>query len=158
MITLELRNDHFRDLALLMRIEAEPDVSQAMLAEDLNISIGTINGHLRQMVESGLIEVKRVRRRKLRYIITPEGRALHRTLTEDYIQQSFQLYRQVRQQVKDLLKGLNDSGIHAVRLLGEGDIAEVCRLSCLEQRVTLTDDMGAPALVVAGLDVRIERE
>jgi DNA-binding MarR family transcriptional regulator len=157
-MTHEIYNDNFRDLALLKIIEADPDVSQAALAAELGFSIGTINGLLRQMVTRGLIEVKRASRRKLRYIITAEGRAVQRTLLDKYIQQSFQLYRRVRYEVKELLKVLNDeSGIHAVRLIGEGDIAEVCRLTCLENHITLTDEIKASVLVVDGLDIRIEQ-
>lgn len=157
-MTPEIFYHNFRDLALLKVIETDPDISQAALAAELGISIGTVNGLLRLMVTSGLIEVKRASRRKLRYIITAEGRAVQRTLLEKYIQQSFQLYRLVRQEVKDLLKGLNDeSGIHAVRLIGEGDIAEVCRLTCLENHISLTDEIDTPALIVDGLDIRIEQ-
>ena len=156
MMMIELRTKEFCDLALLNRIKADPDISQALLAEALKISIGTVNGHLKRMVEEGLIEVKQARRRKLRYIITEEGCALHNALMEDYLQQSFQLYRQVRQQAKVLLQELDGAGVQAVRLQGEGDVADVCRLTCLENQVCLTDDHDAPALVVDGLDISIE--
>lgn len=152
----EATTDEFRDLALLNRIEANPDISQVTLAEEMGIAIGTVNGYLQRMVENGYIKVKRARRRKLRYIITPEGLALRIRLTEAYIQQSFHLYRQVRQRVKDLLAELNHAGPQAVRLVGEGDIAEVCRLTCLEQGIVVTDQKGVPVLMVDGLDIRLE--
>jgi len=151
----EHREDKFYDLAILNKIEANPDISQAMLADELKISIGTVNGRLKNLIAKGDIEVKQGRRRKLRYIITTAGRTRQRLLTEDYIQQSFKLFRQVRQQVKDLLKGLNDADAHAVRLLGKGDIVDVCRLTCLENDVRLTEESDAPALVVDGLEIRL---
>jgi len=77
-------------------------------------------------------------------------------LTDAYIEQSFQLYRQVRQQVKNVLKSLNDTDVHTLRLVGEGDVAEICRLTCLEHNILLADDSDVPALVVDGLDIRIE--
>lgn len=157
MITLEIFHDNFRDLAVLKAVKADPDVSQAALAAELSISIGTINGLLRQLVANGMIEVHRARRRKLRYIITAEGDTWQNSLTKAYIRQSFQLYRRVRQEVNVLLKGLIESGIHAVRLIGEGDITEVCRLTCMESDITLTNEINAPALVVDGLDISIER-
>lgn len=154
----EVMTDVFRDLALLNRIEADPDLSQATLAEDLGVAIGTVNGYLQRMVESGYIKVNRARRRKLRYIITPEGLALRIRLTEAYIQQSFYLYRQVRQRVKDLLTELDHTGPQVVHLVGEGDIAEVCRLTCLEHGVVITDQNNVPVLVVDGLDIRLEKK
>lgn len=157
MVNQSRRNDQFCDLAVLNKIAADPDISQALLAEALNISIGSVNGRLKRLVEQGYIEVKRISRRKLRYIITPKGRALQKTLADDYTWQSFQLFRQVRQQVQNVLTALESSGVRAVRLLGEGDIADVCRLTCLENGFALTEDVKAPALVVDGLEIRIER-
>ncbi len=156
MITAESKSDEYRDLALLQEIEADPDVSQAMLAEELGVAIGTINWHIKRLVEKGFVKVKRARRRKLRYIITPEGIALRARLTVDYIQQSFKLFRHVRERVTTLLQKLEAMDIHSVRLDATGDVADVCRLTCMEQHFTLTDNPEAPALIVDGLKVRLE--
>jgi len=155
MIEITQSDDEFRDLALLQGIEADPDVSQAKLAEDLGVAIGTVNWHLKRLVEKGFVKVKRAKRRKLRYIITPEGIALRARLTVDYVQQSFILFRRVRKRVTTLLGPVQEMGLHAVRLEGEGDIADVCRLTCLEQHFTLTEHPDAPALVVDGLKVKL---
>ncbi len=155
MMNVDAKSDEFRDLALLEQIEANPDVSQAKLAEDLGVAIGTVNWHIKRLVEKGYVKVKRARRRKLRYIITPEGLALRAKLTLVYVQQSFRLFRQVRERVISLLKDVQKRGFMAVRLTGEGDIAEVCRLTCMEQHVALTEDLAAPGLVVKGLEVTL---
>lgn len=155
MITLELKNSDFTDLALLDRVFADPDISQAALADELDLAIGTVNGRLQQLVEKGYIRVERTLRRKLRYIITPEGRALRATLMEAYIRETMHLFQQVRQQVKALLEELDGSDARAVRLLGSGDVADVCRLTCVEHQVELTEDLEAPALVVDGLEISI---
>jgi DNA-binding MarR family transcriptional regulator len=149
-------NGRFRELALLEKITADPDISQAKLAEELGVAIGTVNWHLKRLVEKGFVKVKRIRRRKLRYIITPEGIGLRAQLTLAYVQQSFSLFRQIQRDVRDHLQSLKELGIAAVRLEGSGDIAEVCRLICLEGQMTLTDAPHAPALVVDGLSVRLE--
>ncbi len=149
-------NDAFRDLALLNRIEKDPDVSQATLAEDLNIAIGTVNWHLKRLVEKGFINVKRAQRRKLCYLITAEGLALQKTLTDAYVCQSFQLYRKIRQQLKFLLAAAHETGLYALRLDAEGDIADICRLTCIEQGIAINDTIDTPVLVVDGLDIRLE--
>lgn len=156
MTDFEINDTQFRDLALLQEIEADPDISQAKLAEKLGVAIGTVNWYLKRMLNKGLIKVKRAQRRKLRYIITPEGLNLRAKLTIDYIQQSFNLFREVQHKVKTLLDDLRHQGENAVRLVGDGDIAEVCRLTCIEKQFTLTESMDAPALVIDGLDIRLE--
>jgi len=158
MENIDIKEDEFRDLALLQEVESDPDVSQAKLAEDLGVAIGTVNWHLKRLIEKGFIKVKRARRRKLRYIITPDGIALRAKLTLLYVQQSFDLFRKVRQHVLTLLKRLREAGVTTVSLEGEGDIADVCRLTCMEQHFTLTDNPSAPRLVVDGLDIKLEND
>ena len=153
MMTADTKSEEYRDLALLQEIEADPDISQARLAEELGVAIGTINWHIKRLVEKGFVKVKRARRRKLRYIITPEGIALRTRLTVDYIQQSFVLFRHIRERVLTLLGELEEMDIHTVRLVAEGDVADVCRLTCMEQHFTLTDNPEAPALIVDGVKI-----
>ena len=40
-----------------------------------------------------------------------------------------------------------------VSILGEGDVADICRLSCLEQGIAITTDSNAPVLEIVGLKV-----
>ena len=74
-----------RALQMLTHIEANPDISQLTLADELGVAVGTINWHLKRMIAKGYVKVKRAQRKKLRYIITPEGIALRAALTVDYI-------------------------------------------------------------------------
>lgn len=124
-----------RDLNILEKIEQDPEMTQASLADQLGVAVGTVNWHLKRLVAKGYVKVRRAQRRKLRYIITPEGIALRARLTLDYINTSFQLYRLVRQRMLAVLKKLRARHIRQVRLDGEGDVAEVCRLTCIEQEI-----------------------
>ena len=121
-----------RDLNLLEEIERDPDTTQASLAALLGVAVGTVNWHLKRLVAKGYVKVKRAERRKLRYIITPEGLALRARLTVNYIENSMELYRHVRRQAKRILLHARDKGYAGVRIEGDGDIADVCRLTSLE--------------------------
>lgn len=148
--------ENTRDLIILEQIEQNPDATQASLAGDVGVAVGTINWHLKRLVNKGYIKVKRAERKKLRYIITPEGISLRARLTVDYIQNQFSLYRLTREKATNLLAQVHAGGYAGVRLLGEGDVAEVCRLTCLEQTVAIVDDPDAPAIVVQGLKVYLK--
>lgn len=147
-----------RDLILLEHIEKDPDATQATLASQLGVAVGTVNWHLKRLVAKGYVKVRRAERRKLRYIITAEGLALRARLTLDYIQNSFHLYRLVRGRMLDVIQEVHARGYSAVRLEGTGDVAEVCRLTCLEQGLTIVEDSNAPRLVVRDLKVFLETE
>ena len=62
--------ENSRALDLLTQIEANPDISQASLAGELGVAVGTINWYLKRLISKGYVKVKRAQRKKLRYIIT----------------------------------------------------------------------------------------
>ena len=135
-----MTNNHVtqnRDLIILEQIEKDPDATQASLADQLGVAVGTVNWHVKRLIEKGYVKVQRAERRKLRYIITPEGLALRARLTMDYIQTSFRMYRLVRERMSEALVQVRQAGWNKVRLDGNGDVAEVCRLTCIEQGVEI---------------------
>ncbi|MCC6148366.1 MAG: winged helix-turn-helix transcriptional regulator [Anaerolineaceae bacterium] len=142
-----------RDLTILEHLEQNPDATQASLASQLGVAVGTINWHLKRLIEKGYIKVRRAERRKLRYIITAEGMALRARLTIDYIQSSFHLYRLVRERALAALNLMIAAGHQRVRIGGDGDVAEVCRLTCLERGVEIADDASVPELKIRGLKI-----
>ncbi|MBM3150867.1 MAG: winged helix-turn-helix transcriptional regulator [Chloroflexi bacterium] len=139
-----------RELTLLETIEHDPDVTQASLATQMGVAVGTVNWHLKRLIEKGYVKIKRAERKKLRYIITPEGIALRARLTVDYLEQQFLLYRNTRRRVIECLGRLRQSGFDCVRLVGEGDVADICRLTCLEQGIAVVADGPGPSLTVQG--------
>jgi len=148
-----------RELNLLSEIEQDPDATQIGLAAKLGVAVGTVNWHLKRMVAKGYVKVKRAERRKLRYIITPSGLALRARLTVDYIETSMRLYRQLRKNARREVERARQRGHQALRVRGSGDVADVCRLTCLEMGMRVLDndtDDHAARLVVEGNRIRFE--
>jgi len=144
---METPEENVRELTLLEQIENDPDVTQASLATQLGVAVGTVNWHLKRLVSKGYVKVKRAERKKLRYIITPEGLALRA-----------RLYRKTRQRVRTLLDEVKQAGYGRIRLVGEGDVADICRLSCLEQGIEIVKEENVPALEVKGFKVMLHME
>jgi DNA-binding MarR family transcriptional regulator len=156
-----------REMILLEKIENDPNVTQATLATQLGVAVGTVNWHLKRMIAKGYVKVKRAERRKLRYIITPEGISFRAHLTIDYIEQSFLLYRNIRKHVRELLIELKHGGYDRVHIAVEttvedpnstnqiNDIVDICRLTCLEQGIKISQDPMDPTLLVRGVKVTL---
>jgi DNA-binding MarR family transcriptional regulator len=155
---MSLETNTERDLIILEHIEQEPDTSQAALASSLEVAVGTINWHLKRLIEKGYVKVSRLERKKLKYIITPEGIALRARLTVDYIQNSFNLYRLVRIRAFNAIDEVRKAGFSEVQIDGDGEVAEVCRLTCLERDIKVVSDHNAPVLKLTGLRVIVEME
>jgi predicted transcriptional regulator len=149
-------SESIRDLGLLETIERDPDVTQASIATQLDVAVGTVNWHLKRLIEKGYVKIKRANRKKLRYIITPEGIAFRALLTVDYVEQQFLLYRNTRQRVKEHIAQVRQAGFDRISVQGEGDVADICRLTCMEQGIAVVHDENGPVLAVNGLHVQLE--
>jgi DNA-binding MarR family transcriptional regulator len=145
-----------RELILLEEIERDPDTTQASLAAKLGVAVGTVNWHVKRLVDKGYVKVKRAERRKLRYIITPDGLALRARLTVAYIGNSLTLYRETREQAKQALEEARKRGFKSIGIEGDGELAEICRLTCLEQGFPVAEDgSGQAVLEIKGRSVRL---
>ena len=142
-----------RELQLLEQIESDPDVNQATLAAQLGVAVGTANILIKNLIDKGYVKAKRAQRKKLRYIITPKGITHRAELTVKFIENSLHLYRRTRKQVKGFLLEVRALGYDSVRIVGDGDIGEICRLTCMEEGIFIGTDPNLPALEVRGWKV-----
>ena len=147
-----------RELQILECLEGDPDTTQADLAGRLGVAVGSVNWYLKRLIGKGYVKVSKLQRRRLRYLVTPQGIAEKARLTHAYMQASLHLYREIRTQARRLLAQVIQSGYQAVRIEGEGDLAEICALTCLEQRMRVSLDAGepyVPTLVVEGRNLAL---
>ena len=148
-----------RDLRILEYIEREPDITQAGMATRLGVAVGSVNWYLKRMLAKGYVKAKRMRRKRLQYLITPQGMAEKGRLAYEYMQASLHVYREVRVEAKRLLERVQAAGYREVRIEGDGDVAEICRLTCLEQGVqieSMSEKDRIPVLRVDGRGVKLE--
>ncbi len=162
-IQVEEKVESARDMRLLEHIESDPDITQAFLAANLGVAVGTVNWHLKRLVAKGYVKVKRAQRRKLRYLITPQGVSLRARLAVEYVDRSLRLYRKTRKHVQELLEEVRQAGYEGVCIETEtesaDDITDICKLTCLEQGLmVLSSDADAPVLRVRAPKVHLDME
>lgn len=158
-----MANDDFvgtqADLTILEHIEHSPDTTQATMAEKIGVAVGTVNWHLKRLITKGYIKVQRAERKKLKYIITPEGITLRARLLMDYIQSSMQLYRLVRDRSLEAIAAIKQDGYESARVEGAGEVAEILKLICMEQGIEVEDHRDQRVtLKVTGLKIFIEKK
>ncbi len=123
------------NLRLLEALESNPEATQADLAAQLGVAVGSVNWYLKRLVHKGYVKVTRLQRRKLMYFVTPKGLALKARLTMQYMRASLRVYRELRQAAKEILAELRKAGHTAVRADGLNEAMEILRLTCLEEGV-----------------------
>ena len=154
----KINTDINRDLDILDNIENNPNATQASMASQMNVAIGTVNWHLKRLIDKGFVKIQRSEKRKLRYIITPEGILLRAKLTKDYIHSSFELYRLIRGRMNKVLEQCAEDGYGAIYIEGTGDIEEICKLSCMEKgvRALESQENAFPVVRIVGLKLFYE--
>jgi len=147
-----------KEVLILKEIEENPVTTQADMARKLGVATGTINWYLKRLAAKGLVKMKRIGHWQWKYILTPKGMAEKARLVEAYVQRSMRLYREKREEARRLLGEVRKAGYRRVRLEGENDLVDICRLTCLEQGVEVVSDGFArvPVLRVNGVDLELE--
>lgn len=139
-----------RDLQILEHIEGNPDATQSTLAEHLGVAIGTANFVIRRMIDKGYIRVKRLERKRLKYIITPQGISVRAKMAMISIDYSMRLYRETRAEAKRLVSKVVQKGYKQVSIRGNGELADVVRLTCLEHGLEVVQGNEPPVIRIEG--------
>ena len=154
-------NEDIRNLDILEQIEENPDITQASLADQMGVAVGTVNYLIKKLIEKGYVKVKRAQRKKLRYIITPKGISHRARLTVDFVEHSLRLYRKTRTRITVLLAQVKEAGYTQVYVEptehDPQDIMDICRLTCLEHGIQIVEDpANLPALRLSGFKVTLD--
>ncbi len=156
MDTAESANNY--DLEILNHIEENPDTTQADLATQLGVAVGSVNWYIKRLVNKGYVKVTQMQRRRLRYLLTPKGVAEKARLTKEFMQMSLHWYRVTREASKEFLDAIKQAGYDTVCIKGDGDLAEIVYLTCLEAqiKVKLEIDPAYPVFRIEGLNTVLD--
>jgi DNA-binding MarR family transcriptional regulator len=125
------------ELHILEEIERNPDTTQATLAAQLGVAVGSVNWYVKRLINKGYVKVTHLQRRKLHYFLTPSGLALKVKLTRSFMDVSLRTYRELRQAANQALTEVRRSGYTTVCVDGNDEATEILRLTCLEQDIPI---------------------
>lgn len=143
----EQQNDPRITLELLNAIEADSQVTQRRVANDLGIALGLANAYLKRCVHKGLVKVTQIPANRYAYYLTPRGFVEKSRLTAQYLSTSFNFFRGARDQCAALLHGCDERGWGRVVLAGVSELAEIAVLCSSETRaniIGIVDPAAAP--------------
>ena len=132
------------DLQILEVLEGNPNTTQANLAAQLGVAVGSVNWYLKRLITKGYVKAKQMERRRLKYFVTPEGLALKAKLTKEYMEVSLRVYRELRQAARETAKQILARGYTRVKAPGKNEAMDIFRLTCLEQGLKLEKENTAP--------------
>ena len=110
---------------LLTEVDRDPSISQRRLSEELGISVGMVNWHVKRCVGKGLIKLQHIPARRYLYYLTPDGFTEKSRLTANFLRATFDLFRVGRQQYEALFNLCVANAWQDVILLGDSELAEL---------------------------------
>jgi EPS-associated MarR family transcriptional regulator len=94
---------YFRVMRLL---EANPDLTQRELAEQLGVSVGGLNYCLKALMEKGLVKMQNFSQSKNKfgyvYVLTPHGLAEKAALTGKFLKRKMEEYEALKVEIEAL--------------------------------------------------------
>jgi DNA-binding MarR family transcriptional regulator len=131
-----------REYRLLEAISADESVTQAGLATHLGIAVGSVNWYIKRLIGRGYLKATRMDRTRLRYNLTGEGMSAFTRNAMQYMKGSLEVYRALRSQARSMVDDLQRRKIDEVFLIGENDIMDILKLTCLEAGIRLAEKPG----------------
>lgn len=94
---------HFRVLRIL---QADPDLTQRELAQQVGISVGGLNYCLKALMEKGLVKMQNFAHSKNKfgyvYVLTPKGLAEKAAITRRFLARKLDEYEALRVEIESL--------------------------------------------------------
>ena len=93
-------------LRVLRALEANPELSQRQLAQELGVSLGGVNYALKALIERGFVKADNFRRSGTKvaylYVLTPKGLAEKSSLATAFLGRKLEEYEVLRQEIESL--------------------------------------------------------
>ena len=128
-----------REYRLLQAISEDEEVTQAGLAAQLDIAVGSVNWYIKRLVKIGYIKATRMDRNRLQYNLTPEGLAALAQRATRYFGDALKVYNRLRKQAQVIVRDMEAKDIEHVWLRGKGETMDIMRLTCIEAGIALDE-------------------
>ena len=134
--------DHDVTRKILAKIDSEPAISQKRMAEEIGISVGMINWHIKRCAGKGFIKFQQAPVKRYLYYLTPEGFSEKAKLTASYLQSSFSIFKTGRVQYEALFVECRKNGWSDIAFLGDTELTELASMVA-----TRFDDLNVVSII-----------
>lgn len=120
-----------KETSILEYIYKDDFVKQRDIAESAGISLGMANAVLKRLVEKGLLTVKQVNSRNIRYAVSPAG-------VEEILKRSYRCFRQTVADIsfyRSEIEKAVEQGCGKVLLAGKSDLEFLVEYACVKRNI-----------------------
>ena len=99
-------------LKVLRHIEANPEITQRELAQELGVSLGKVNYCLKALIQKGWVKANNFKNNKNKaayaYLLTPKGIEQKAQITAKYLRNKIKEYEALKHEIEKLRNELAD--------------------------------------------------
>ncbi|HEX9021654.1 MAG TPA: winged helix-turn-helix transcriptional regulator [Nitrospirota bacterium] len=129
-------SDH-RFLQILDELSANDSLTQRDLSGRLGIALGLVNSYIKNLVAKGYLTVKAIPPKRYAYYLTPKGLAEKTRLTYHLLHDYTRIYREAKNNLRQLFKEMSGKGIRKVVFVGVDEVADIAYITLQETNLDL---------------------
>ena len=129
--------DQHRNLLILNELSSGDSLTQRDISSRLGMALGLANSYVKNLISKGFITVKSIPPRRYAYFLTPKGFAEKTRLTYDLLHDYTRIYREARNNLKELFSDLEARGMKKVVFAGADEVAEIAYITLHEMDLEL---------------------
>lgn len=133
--------EHDSELQLLSNVHEalslNSGASQRDLAEYTNLSLGMTNALLRRFADKGWLYMKKISKRNIQYVLTPQGLKELGIRSKRYFKNTARLMNEYQSSVRCFIKEASETGFSRVILVGSSDLEFLFDYACRYYRMSL---------------------
>ena len=127
----------YRSLQILDELSNNDALTQRDLSQRLGIALGLVNSYIRNLVAKGYITVRNIPTKRYAYYLTPKGFAEKSRLAYDLLQDYTRIYREAKNNYRQLFFELERSGVKRIVFAGADEVAEFAYITLHETGLEL---------------------
>ena len=130
-----------RELEILEHIhENSENVHQRDLARIVGLSLGMTNAILKRLAQKGLLKIRKVNNRNIRYIVSPQGIEAIAHRSYRYLRRTIKNVVFYRRAIEQLLRRIRDDGYSGLLLIGASDLDFIVEHACATAGIRYIQD------------------
>jgi DNA-binding MarR family transcriptional regulator len=121
-----------REFELINILGGDEASNQRDLAQHMNVSLGMVNMLIRRLIAKGYIRIEQLDKRKVQYILTPQGFAEKMQKSVKYAVKTLHSISLVRESLKNIVQRLDQQSLNSFTILGASDLAALVEIAFKE--------------------------
>lgn len=145
-----------KEFKVMEEVSRDKNLTQRKISQRLGLSLGMTNFIIRKLVNKGYIKIKELNRRKVQYILTPQGFAEKTKKSYRYLLRIIDSLKTMKKKIQQLILLEYEKGKTHFIILGDGELADIIELSLRDlkkseleyRRVSKFEDINSDKAVI----------